>query len=165
MSMEDRNSKPADERDAADALANLAAGDNSESDDAPTPSEPDPFATLEQGQSDDQARDADEDESAAAVVQATGITADRAAKVRAAQQVVFARQQKEVYARSFKQTLIPLLLVVGGLVLAVAILSLYMVMRAPAGRRSSLLMLLTFLSFPLAGILLIGAWWLHREVK
>jgi len=85
-----------------------------------------------------------------------------------ARQAALSGQQLKAKALFLRKTMIPILLVVGGLLLGIGVISIAMVTGvAPEDVGTSnrgLLIVVAVLSFPLAASLFFGAWWFKREL-
>jgi uncharacterized membrane protein len=90
---------------------------------------------------------------------------DQPARPNAARQ---AQAQARAHAHSYKKFMIPLLLVVGGLLVLVGLISSGMAFKGAVDESAlsdARMGLVAVISFPLAAVLLIGAWWFHRETS
>jgi hypothetical protein len=79
------------------------------------------------------------------------------------------RRARQAYRLAFKKAMIPLLLVSGGLLLVLAGVALVMTSGQAGGESMGMFSVGTartmiILAFPLAGVLLGGAWYFHREL-
>jgi len=132
----------------ADALAALAAGQREP--DPPNDPEPEPQSEV-----------VDE-----ALAEQTGLVGEHALRARRARSASIGADDARSRSAAYKRTMVPLLLAVGGLLLLVGILSAMMLTgRQAAGPPDDRLVLVTLISFPLAAMLIFGAWWFHRDVK
>jgi hypothetical protein len=102
------------------------------------------------------------------IAEATGLAGAQAVQARRAQAARIGGRQARAQYHHYKRTMIPLLIVVGALLLVVgvcaALLLVYNRSRG-GGSHDTALALVTIVSFPLAGILALGAWWFHKEVQ
>ena len=95
-----------------------------------------------------------------------------AARAKLNRPATLAKAHQRITLQSYKTTMIPMLLVVGGLVAIAAMLSLIMLITGNAGEREFMgvdmrhwFLLMTLLDFPLSGAMIFGAYWFHRELK
>lgn len=77
----------------------------------------------------------------------------------------FAKLEVRSKSLMYKQTMTPLLLIVGGMLAIVFIVGLIMLLTGPGITSNPLLLFLTIVSFPLAAVLLFGSFWFHKDVK
>ncbi|MDY7009185.1 MAG: hypothetical protein SVV80_00305 [Planctomycetota bacterium] len=73
------------------------------------------------------------------------------------------------HAHMYKKTMIPLMLVVGAMLILVGFIAVDMVFRADPEQEFytwySRMKIVMYASFPLAAVVLAGAWWFHRDVN
>ncbi len=173
--MNDTNEPQEQRKDPADALADLAAQEPAE---IVAPPEPptlpaDPTEALNRLAESEAASPAEGDldtpERAPVdleMAEKTGLAGRDAFQARRARSATIGGDETRASSAAYKRTMIPLLLVVGGLLILVGALSAWMLLRqVDTGGHSAALVLVTLVSFPLAALLVFGAWWFHRDVR
>ena len=84
--------------------------------------------------------------------------------VRRAHATTFTANQARAHAHAYKKFMLPLLLIVGALMLVVGIVAGYMGASA-SQKDGQKLFLIAAVSFPIAAVLLFGAWLFYRDVR
>jgi len=160
--------------DPADVLASMAA--NQPDDDVPAPDEDvDPSEALDRlaesepagAPGDEFVPPSDDGEVAnAELAEATGVSGREALRARQAHAVVAGRRMTTAHRHVFKRWMVPLLAIVGVLLLVVGVLS-YVILGLNEGKgdRDDELTVIMAISFPMAAIVIFGAWWCHRDVR
>ncbi len=143
----------------ADALEQLASG-QSPADSAGSPQRADPVAL-------DPPAEGGATSPSSAPLQ--GQDASTAAGSRSQRARSAHRRARQAHGLAFKKAMIPLLLVSGGLLLVLAGVALVMTSGQQGGESMGMFSVGTartmiLLAFPLAGVLLGGAWYFHREL-
>ena len=71
------------------------------------------------------------------------------------------------HAHMYKQTMIPLMLVVGAILVLIAFVAAVMVLQSDTADALyySRMKIVVYVSFPLSAVVLVGAWWFHRDVN
>ena len=71
------------------------------------------------------------------------------------------------HAHMYKKTMIPLMLVVGAMLVLIGFSAAAMVLQSDTTDTLyySRMKIVMYVSFPLAAVVLVGAWWFHRDVK
>ena len=140
--------------DPAEGLDRLAAGQD--------PSD-------QQGRPDQPPADA-EDDGGIPLAPETGqaLTGQQAFRARRARSADLAAMHARAHAHTYKKTMIPFLLVVAVLLVVVGFISSGMVLPAAMSeneRANPWMTMIALVSFPMAGVLLVGAWLFYRDVK
>lgn len=162
-------------KDPADALASMADGQHDQAaaaSDSPEDEEVDATAALNEmaGDQGDAAELLDDlaEEEAGAVEEVAAAAGASDFQSRQQGGRISARHAR-AHVHAYKRTMIPLLLVVAAILAVVGALATSMLIRAGAAARETRweawLTFVALVSFPLAAILLFGAWLFHREVK
>jgi len=177
MSMtDDINGNNDRQADPADALADLADSGDGEIIVPDEQDEVDPLSALDaMAQTDAGAPDLDEFAAAAAETAAedvsdeilSGAGAPLGASGRL--HVTAGAGYHQHHAHMYKKTMIPLMLVVGVMLIVVGFVAAVMVFRAEPYEkfytRYSQMKIVMYVSFPLAAVVLVGAWLFHRDVN
>ncbi len=191
--MSEQNPQPPDHADALRALAETSQADEQRAAAARPKDQSEALAAMADGQdlvapAEAAAADADADTeveqtideellAAAGVPEGPGVdpadladlpVGEEGKAVRAARTAALDQQRSRVHAHQFKQVMVPLLLTVGGLLLVLGIV--VAAMLPPRGASGGLLsrsaaIWAVVAAFPLAAILLFGAWFFRRELR
>ncbi len=176
--MADTNESDEPQRDPADALADMASTPPPEiappEDEPGAPADPlDALSELAEGRREQPGPEEmltaePVEELDAEIAEATGLSGAEAVQARRAQAARIGGRQAQAQYAHYKRTMIPLLIVVGALLLVVGVCSAALLVHNRSrggGSHDTALALVTIVSFPLAGILALGAWWFHKELR
>ena len=160
--------------DAADVLANMAAN---QPDDvvAPADQDVDPSEALDQMAQGEPAGElggefvppaGDGDVINLELAEATGVSGEQTVHARQAHAASAGRQMAAAHHHVYKRWMMPLLVIVGVLLILVGLLSGVMLLQNRGrGSHDGALALVLVVSFPLAAMMIFGAWWFHRDVR
>ncbi len=100
----------------------------------------------------------------AEIAAATGLAGEDARRARQARSANIGAHQARATRHASKRFMIPMLLALGVLLLVVGLASVLILSRGDSGADAKLTIVM-LLSFPLAAVMIFGAYWFHREVK
>ena len=176
---DDASQDSTEEKDPAEALAGMAEDERPEIVAPPPQAESDPLSALTgmaQGRrdaADDLGRLAEgrgeDDEAAAGPEGAPAVPLGHDPfQARRAHAAGFGDRRPRTHAHAYKRFMIPFLIVVAAMLLVVGCISTGIVVPAWLSEEQASdprMTLVSMASFPLAGVLLLGAWMFHRDVK
>ena len=160
--------------DPAEVLANMAAN---QPDDVVVPADDhlDPSEALDQMAQGEPAPQPDDELVPPAgdgdvinleLAEATGVSGGQTVHARQAHAASAGRQMAAAHHHAYKRWMMPLLVIVGVLLILVGLLSGVMLLQNRGrGSHDGALALVLVVSFPLAAVMIFGAWWFRREVR
>jgi hypothetical protein len=172
---DDINSNEDRHDDSADALANLAGGNAGEIVVPDETDKVDPLSALDaMAQDDCDAVDPGEFAAAAETVEndvSDDVFAGEVSLSEATdrEHVTVGAGYHRHHAHMYKKTMIPLMLVVGAMLVLIGFIAVVMVLRAEPDDKFytwyGRMKIVMYVSFPLAAMVLVGAWWFRQDVN